>query len=68
MLVLLGVYLMAQSIARTNVVICQVANIYASQPTYYYDRAMANAAASLAEGLLGSIPRVVSRGIKRKSL
>ena len=36
MLVLLGVYLMAQSIARTNISMCQAANICASQPTYYH--------------------------------
>ena len=36
MLVLLGVYLMAQYTARTNVAMCQAANLCASQPAYYH--------------------------------
>ena len=62
MLVLLGVYLMAQYTARTNVAMCQAANLCASQPAYYH--AMAKAEGNLAEGLLGAIPRVGPRGIR----
>ena len=66
MLVLLGVYLMAQYTARTNVAMCQAGNLCASQPAYYHThRAMAKAEGNLAEGLLGAIPRV---GLLGKSL
>ena len=66
MLVLLGVYLMAQYTARTNVAMCQAGNLCASQhQRITTHRAMANTEGNLAEGLLGAIPRV---GLLGKSL
>ena len=65
MLVLLGVYLMAQYTARTNVAMCQAGNLCASHPAYYHAPCYGKAEGNLAEGLLGAIPRV---GLLGKSL